>query len=139
MKMQRLFAVAAVSVAALAATNAYASNFFKSPSGNIICGELEYGSVTCDIIERNNAKPARPWPNSCDLDWGNRFTVDRRRAYMDCYSDWPYPEPAYIAVLSYGQTKYGNGWSCTSQSTGMTCKNGSGRGFTLRRATQQLF
>lgn len=111
---------------------------FKSPSGNIVCAGdgYEVGTVTCDIIEKNSNKPIRSVARDCDGDWGNRFYVDHRKAGLACAYDVPYEQPR---VLAYGKSISGKGWTCTSQSTGMTCKNSSGRGFSLNRSSQRLF
>lgn len=112
---------------------------FKSPSGNIICAGdgYEVGTVTCDIIDKNSNKPIRPVARDCDGDWGNRFYVDHRKAGLACAYDVPYGQAP--SVLAYGKSISGKGWTCTSQTTGMTCKNSAGRGFSLSRASQKLF
>lgn len=119
------------------AISATASADFKSPTGNIICSPNGSG-VVCMIMNRSNAKPARPKPRNCDLDWGNVFYVSRSGAGLSCHGDIPV-NPNTRTVLAYGKTYKGNGWQCTSRTTGMTCKNSQGRGFTLSRAKQTVF
>lgn len=123
----------------LLATPALAQ-YFNSPSGNIYCAgdEGENGYVSCFIMDTTNSKPPQPKPKDCDFDWGGMFAVERTgRAYMECYSDFPYDPNA--RVLQYGQSVNGKGWSCTSQTTGMRCVNSSGRGFQLSKSKQTLF
>ena len=116
--------------------------YFKTPSGNVICGgDMAHSTsgVTCDIRERASDKPIKPMPDWCPLDWGGRFTLNRKKAELECYSDYPYIHPDEMMVLNYGQTVRGNGWSCTSQKSGLTCKNTRGRGFFLSRKRQRIF
>ncbi len=127
---------------ALMGMAAHAEVYFKTPSGNIIFGgDMAHSTsgVTCDIRERSNSKPAKPMPDWCPLDWGGRFTLDYKKAELDCYSDYPYIHPDDMMVLHYGQTVRGNGWSCASSKTGLTCKNTRGRGFFLSRKSQRIF
>lgn len=115
---------------------------FQSPSGNIVCSTSASlnpeGGVTCFIGDMTNSKPALPRRKDCDFDWGQMFAVDKTgKAYMLCYSDYPFdPNPT---ILHYGQTLKGKTYQCTSQATGMTCKNNSGHGFTLSKNSQKLF
>lgn len=126
-------------VFALIGTQAHAD--FQSPSGNVVCSTSvennPNGGVTCDVREMTN-RPIKPQPRDCDFDWGQRFGVDRTgKAQMYCYSDYPYD--MHPTVLNYGQTLKGKTYECTSQTTGMTCKNNSGHGFTLSKGSQRLF
>lgn len=113
---------------------------FQSPSGNILCNgdEFEMSSVSCLIVEVENKKPPIPKPKDCQFDWGQDFSLDHKgKAYMNCYSDFPYNQDA--KVLPYGQSINGKGWTCTSQKTGMRCVNKDGKGFLLSRKKQILF
>lgn len=110
---------------------------FQSPSGNIICSS-DSGGVLCHISQKNSSRAIRPVPRDCGGDWGNDFYVGRTgRAELACVSDWVHS--ANAQVVAYGKTIKGNGWSCTSQKSGMTCKNNAGRGFSISRASQRIF
>lgn len=128
--MKMLIPVFAV-VGMVLTNQAIAETYFNSPSGNIVCMGVNSG-VYCTIHERNTSKP------SC---WGDGMTSfyvpSRGKSELDCTSEYFYDDSA--PVLSYGQTMRGNGWSCTSQKSGMTCKNSAGRGFSLSRSSQRLF
>lgn len=109
---------------------------FRSPSGNIHCVYDTPGVVECQIPEPE--RPARPRPSDCELDWGGRFSLSRTgRAEMLCYSDTivDHNHP----VLPYGETLRGDGWQCTSRTTGITCTNSQNHGFEISRRRQRLF
>ena len=96
------------------------------------------GGVMCYITDMTNTKPAQPRPKDCEFDWGQAFQVEKTgRASMFCYSDYPFDN--HPTVLNYGQTLKGKTYECTSKTTGMTCKNTSGHGFTLSKGSQKLF
>jgi len=42
-------------------------------------------------------------------------------------------------VLKYGETISGNGWSCRSETSGLSCKNNDGHGFSINRQEYRLF
>lgn len=114
---------------------------FQSPSGNVVCSSSvdvnPNGGVTCSV-GTENTRPPIPRPRDCDLDWGDMFYVERTgKAQMGCHGDYPFD--SHPTVLNYGQTLKGKTYECTSQTTGMTCKNPSGHGFTLNKTTQKIF
>lgn len=57
--------------------------------------------------------------------------------YWPCYTDFGFDPDA--AALAYGDAMVVGGFRCDSARTGVTCRNPSGRGFTLARAEVQLF
>lgn len=109
---------------------------FRSPSGNVHCmpGDAP-GAVECEI--RGPARPIRPKPRDCELDWGGRFSLSRNGAQIICAGDTIFNDEH--RVLPYGQTLRGNGWQCTSKTTGMTCSNSRGQGFEISSRRQRLF
>lgn len=109
-----------------------AENYFNSPSGNIACMGTDSG-VYCTINEKNKDEL------SCwDEGITSFYVPSRGKSELDCStSEYFYDESA--PILAYGKTMRGNGWSCTSQKSGMTCKNNAGRGFSLSRSSQRLF
>lgn len=128
--------IALMFVLAMCTSGAFAD--FQSPSGNIICGDIDGSMLICDVQKRDNKKPARPRPHDCAGNWGDRFVIEARgKAQMECAFDYPFDEN--VQTLPYGSTIKGKGWQCTSQKTGMTCKNSQGHGFTLSRKKQTLF
>jgi uncharacterized protein DUF6636 len=120
---------------------------FKTPSGNIVCG---YGiapsgeaSMECGI--KSGLKPP-PKPVHCGAGDPNDKRVSLRdtgRAVpVLCAGD---PGPllpqiqAKARVLTYGSTTRIGAISCTSETTGLTCRNRSGHGFFLSRERWRTF
>lgn len=115
---------------------------FRTPSNNIHCMVeplLEPGDaplLRCDVMQRDNADP--PMPADCDADWGTAFYVtgrDEPGARM-CAGD---TVKGTAPVLPYGGRWRGAGFECLSETSGLTCHNGSGHGFSLSRRVQRLF
>jgi hypothetical protein len=105
---------------------------FQTPSGNIHCIMFENdpsigpAEVRCDMVEltQSYTKP----PPDCDLDYGTSFYVaaDSASGGLTCHGDT-------IILPSMDILP------CSSESSGLTCTNASGAGFTLTRAQQTLF
>lgn len=112
---------------------------FQAPSGNIHCVMQEYEepqNVRCDIIEGTLTHRRRP--KDCDLDYGRAFYVDARgRGEVACHGDTIVNRRA--RVLNYGESINLGGVWCTSERSGMTCRNSAGHGFSLSRAKQHVF
>ena len=129
-----LLLLLALAVAATSSTgSARGTKFvaFKTPSGNIGC---IYSSgpdyLRCDI--RSGLKPTPPHPQNCDLDFGDSVAINKAgRAYYVCHGDTVLDPSA--SVLRYGTTWRKNGFACTSQTSGLRCRNASGHGFFLSR------
>lgn len=112
---------------------------FMTPSGNIYCnGAVLDGHISCSIIERSGP-PAQPQPNTCAGTWGNRFELaGTGKAKLAC--DHRPPQPVdYSDLAGYGQTAELGPITCSSERTGLTCRNQSGHGFFLSRRKQELF
>ena len=110
---------------------------FRSPSGNINCMyDHSPGVVECQIPQPD--RPVRPKPRDCELDWGSNFSIARTgHTQMGCVGDsLASPDSR---VLPYGQTLRGNGWQCTSRTSGMTCTNSQNHGFEISSRRQRLF
>ena len=124
-----------VTAAAGARSNVLVS--FRTPSKNIYC---MYDSTSawlrCDIA--SGLRPRPPKPSSCQFDWGGTVEMNRSgRSRPGCVSDSVFAPNA--RVLRYGQTWSRGGLSCTSRTTGLTCRNSSGHGWFLSRARSRLF
>ena len=136
--MQRLLVsllcLIGLSGAALAETQ-----FFQSPSGNIQCviGGGDSVVVRCDLgVDQltYDQKPA-----TCDGDWGQSFGVmESGVGFINCVTD-AIGAPKEVAVLPYGVDLVLDGVTCRSETTGMTCTNTDGGGFSVRRAEQRIF
>jgi hypothetical protein len=110
--------------------------YFQVPSGNIHCG-VSQSYLDCEIGTSTAKLPAKP--KDCNLDWGNRFGMSSTgKAQRSCHGDTIGRNPKN-QVLEYGKTWRGEGFTCTSKSTGLTCKNKDGHGWTLSKSKQQFF
>lgn len=117
---------------------------FRTPSNNIHCMLNDFEpspanpiSLRCDIRETANRLPPRP--RSCDLEWGTTFgiTADGTKGEMWCVGDTAFDEKH--PVLGYGEFWQAKGFTCRSETTGLTCFNSKMRGFSLSRAVQRVF
>jgi hypothetical protein len=111
-----------------------AFEFFHLPSGNIGCVYAAQGaSLRCDILSG-----LRPEPRGrCELDWTGLTLGASGRAHPQCAGDTAVDRRSRI--LGYGRTWRRNGIVCRSATTGLTCRNRSGRGFFLSRARWRVF
>jgi hypothetical protein len=143
MRPMRLLALLALSVCALAVAAAPAGassiSWFKTPSKNIYCAWFhEAGSkqfLRCDVGELAHRAPK---PHGCQFDWGGSFGMNARgRASALCVSDSVHDKRA--KTLAYGKTRKYGSFSCTSQTSGLRCRNRSGHGFSLSRERYKLF
>jgi hypothetical protein len=110
---------------------------FRSPTGNIHCMIFAAppAEARCDLIQ---AVVTFPRPRSCDLDWGHAFVVGSVGPGQPfCAGDTVAMPDA--PVLHYGGSISHAGFTCRSETTGMTCENPQGRGFSLARARQRVF
>ena len=121
--------------APIVVTEVDAEVFFRTPSKNIIC-ELNPSVVRCDILHKSWSPPAKP--SSCELDWGNGMYISAGKAAFTCTGDSLISAPS--ETLEYGHADRSGSVLCTSESSGLTCKDEkSGRGFTLAVSRYSLF
>ena len=113
--------------------------FFHAPSGNIHCmiATGDWAEARCDIMQLTSKIP--PAPADCDLDWGHAFAIGPQdnQGARACVGD-TVADPNGM-TLAYGDHVDLGGFRCSSESTGMTCTNPAGHGFTIAKATQKLF
>ncbi len=142
--MLRTTSIAALAALAGAVTPAAAQEFLstQAPSHNIACQAESAGpdqprpQLRCDIQQTSTRLP-RP-PASCPLSWGDSFVLDPTGPGRPlCHGD-TVADPS-ARVIPYGTQWRPYGFTCTSQTTGLTCVNGAGHGFTLSRAVQKAF
>jgi hypothetical protein len=125
-----------------------AAGFFKTPSGNIVChhspgpADMPLESIACGIT--SGLKPAPPRRPCREGGYaGDRvyLNVTGRTQVPACAGD---PGPLVglqlgARTLGYGKTWSGGGLRCSSAVTGLTCRNASGHGFFLSRASWRRF
>lgn len=128
--------LAAALTTGLSAADAMADAFFHAPSRNISC-VVGGGSARCDIASHTWRITRRP--AGCHLDFGNGFTLARRgsRGQVSCAGDTLIGSRG--TTLRYGRRITRTGITCTSRSSGMTCRNGRGHGFFVSRQSYRLF
>ncbi|WP_130414206.1 DUF6636 domain-containing protein [Xylanimonas ulmi] len=107
---------------------------FASPTGNITC-EISADAATCSIAQLAQ----QPAPSdTCDGTVGNRVSVTAQGAILTpCVptAQQPQPAPADMSKLDYGQSVTQGQFTCTSERTGMQCRDDkTGKGFSLARA-----
>jgi hypothetical protein len=142
--MLRSTFIAALAALACGVSAAEAQDFLyaQAPSHNIACQAMTAGpdqprpQLRCDI-RQTTSRPPRP-PANCPLSWGDAFVLDptgpgRLMCHGDTVADPSAP------VIAYGTQWRAYGFTCTSQTTGLTCVNQTGHGFTLSRAVQKTF
>ncbi len=81
-----------------------------------------------------------PRPRDCDLEFGRAFEISSNRGRLGeriCYGDTIMDRA--LPVLSYGAAWQHNGFTCTSEQSGVTCFNAERHGFSLSRAAQSVF
>jgi hypothetical protein len=107
---------------------------FETPSGNIICESFSSLSMlTCAIASGLVPEPS----NDLCPSWIGVFIQVGDYAGPACSGDEGISrDPA--DVLGYGKTWALTGVTCLSESTGLTCRDESGNGFTLARAGWSL-
>ena len=106
---------------------------FRTPTNRIHClFSMENGNpgstaLLCDIDQSVVKKPARSKPADCKSDWGRRFQFGNDGgAGLECAPDWVGSNDSQ--VLAYGTSITGE-ILCSSDATGLTCKNAKGHGF----------
>ena len=125
------------------------SHYFKSPSGNIVCGYRDgintQASVACRI--KSGLKPPPPTERPGCVSRGEVFLRATGRVQIG-RSICPGEDEgdagvlafeSVAQVLAYGATWSGDGVRCTSAVTGLTCRNQSGHGFFLSRESWRAF
>lgn len=145
MVRQAALAVALASAVSIGATTSASAQDLpgaQTPSHNIFCLASPAGDgqptpeLRCDI-QQTSTKAPKP-PRSCPLSWGDAFVLDptgpgRLLCHGDTTANRDDP------VIAYGRQWRVYGFVCTSQTTGLTCVNGQGHGFSLARAAQKVF
>ena len=119
-----------VSVAGLVASPSPASAdvFFKTPSGNIACQQVDAKRrVECAVLSSREGASLRVYHL-------------RRRGRAGTYTSTGNPATD-VPVLRYGRRKrlLGGAVVCTSRKSGLTCRNRSGHGFSLSKERQRRF
>lgn len=110
---------------------------FDTPSGNIACVvgvSADSSDIECTIYERSGP-PAAPALANCPA--GHSFLMlNRGGVSVSCggrFTGRAFEEAPYGVTGRFG------GFTCQSETTGLTCTNEDGRGFFLSRRAQRVF
>ena len=120
-----LIAVAAVLVVAAPATGKGRPERFRTPSGQVVCAYAagKQSLIRCDLLFLDH--------RAALLQSGGRPRVT------------PFTAPVgnlHARVLRYGTSRAFGRFTCTSRTTGLTCRDRrSGHGFEVSRQRQRLF
>lgn len=112
---------------------------FMSPSGNIGCiVATDYGA-RCDIQHRDWSPPARPKRCPSFTGYGQGLWVTKSgRGHAVCAGDTALSNGG--PVLVYGKSRSVGRYTCTSRTSGMTCRNRrTGHGFRIAKQSYRLF
>lgn len=120
---------------------------FKSPTGNINCIYSDFDrrpEVRCDISQFTPSFKTVPPGTSneviiCTPAKLRGFTVSPQDVEGKAFCPTDAAIDGGAMVLAYGQTFKRGGLICTSETSGVTCMNAAGHGFSLSRATQKVF
>jgi TPR repeat protein len=110
---------------------------FRMPSGRIVC-MADGSGIRCDFSADTLSFPLSS--SSCPMggNYGDAFYLQQNgKAGPQCHTDTILGES--LPTLSYGSTWTNNNITCTSQSTGLTCKNSLGHGFSINKTSQKIF
>lgn len=109
---------------------------FQTPTKNINCTiytDLAPRTLECMVSTYIGKVPKQP--ADCELDWTPQADLGTtgRASLFACRGDtsWWVDAP----VLAYGKTFRNGAYICKSEKTGVTCTNGSKRGFKVSRGS----
>ena len=121
--------------------NAQGEPGFKMPSKNVYCiiedaVDLQPTDLRCDIQQMNNPMPTPP--SSCPLSWGDAFSITQIGPPAGWCATATRPKTTICPswLMDPSGTK---GFSCKSETSGLTCVNSRGHGFSLSRAHNERF
>src|SRR3954451_965285 len=128
---------ALLSLTAVSSAPAATSAFFHTPSGNIGCAMFDKGDlgifVRCDIGEHSWPLPPKPHSQACrELDYIAGLEMGAKgKSHFFCAGDTVLHQGK---VLAYGTSKRVGRFTCTSRTSGATCRNRSnGHGLFLSK------
>jgi hypothetical protein len=127
-------------LALAAGASAGRSAYFETPSKNIVCEYFAQGGqegLQCGVVSGLVPPAPKPAGGCHGIDpAGNRLALSPTgRPAGFCSGDaGVFAKAGFAPVLAYGHSWHEGGYTCTSATTGLTCRNGAGHGFFLSRA-----
>ena len=104
---------------------------FTTPSGKIQC-QVTIDDLRCEFSSGQLLRPAPRRPQNCDLDWGSGLVLGHSGSVeVLCAGDTIRLPRDHSTTLAYGRTWKRGSFTCKVQRVGLTCTNGSRRGFFL--------
>ena len=113
----------------------------RSPSGNIHCFVVpgRPSVLRCEIAHSKYAAKLQARclaPNGTGVDWHGFELTAAGKGAVTCSGGILYnpdtERPAYV-TLAYGKTWRQDAFTCTSRTTGLTCRNRAGHGLFISR------
>jgi hypothetical protein len=120
-------------------TPSLSSASFRTPTGRLACTILE-NALVCDVRpqpgDKGFPKPDKDISPECQelapSEWGNGVSLPRAtEAFPNCSTDVRVPD-SDPPTLAYGRTYERDGFTCLSESKGLTCTRGD-HGFFANR------
>ncbi len=146
MRTAPALALCAIALAASVGAAAKTLPGFRSPSKNITCLLVSHkpAFVTCGIAKADYTGKLR---HHCaappiGVDWAGFSLSQTGKAVVECTGGTlydPATEQPHYVVLAYGETWKQGGFTCSSQTTGVTCTNGHGHGVFVSRASYRIW
>ncbi len=135
-------AAAAIAILVTAGPAAAATSYFETPSKNIVCGYFAGSGfkteLECGVLSGLIPPAPKPAGGCHGIDpASNRLELSTTgRPAGFCSGDaGVFAKRGLAPVLAYGKAWHEGGYTCTSATTGLTCRNGAGHGFVLSRAS----
>ena len=114
------------------------SYFFATPSGKIGCGVFrDPTTLRCDT--KYETSFSRSGHTCTEGDYGHAFEVGESGAGKAICAGDTVLSATDTHTIPYGRTWLLGPFSCTSRTTGLTCRNGQGHGLSLSKEKQALF
>ena len=114
------------------------SYFFTTPSGKIGCGVFRAPTtLRCDT--KYETSFSRSGHTCTEGDYGHAFEVGQSGAGKAICAGDTVLSATDSHTIPYGKTWLLGPYSCTARTTGLTCRNGAGHGFSLSKEKQTLF
>ena len=114
------------------------SYFFATPSGKIGCGVFrDPTTLRCDT--KYETSFSRSGHTCTEGDYGHAFEVGQSGAGKAICAVDTVLSATDTHTIPYGKTWLLGPFSCTSRTSGLTCRNGQGHGLSLSKEKQTLF
>ncbi|MFD4295023.1 DUF6636 domain-containing protein [Rhodococcus sp. NPDC058532] len=114
--------------------------YFTAPSGGFQCGIIELATRT-EAGCQGTTTPVPPKPEDCMINWGSGIRVTGAGpAEFLCAGGLIYTSGEADPVLPVGESIASFGYTCTSETAGVTCrKDDTGHGFRIAAESNETF